>query len=247
MNNDWDEDDHEVRAQLLLAADNIAVDVDVEWAQLVDVLAGERAVLASLPRTQSLPRFRLGRPLLVAAAIVIVLLALRPTIVEVAVTVADRLAETVGLAPEEDAGLAPLPPSTTIRPVILLPPTTVPQPPPTTIPPPPPLTTLPVAAPPSTDLAHSPILDGNEYRLTLRRVHDQLNQAIGFGRTNYEALAGSDRLVEDLLGQQPRFDSQLRDTIGHLRQAQRARDRAAASQAHTIIDGVQKQLATEAQ
>ncbi|MDQ3107498.1 MAG: hypothetical protein M3Q68_06790, partial [Actinomycetota bacterium] len=136
--------------------------------------------------------------------------------------------------------------TSTIRPAPLPLPTTVPLQP-TTSPPSPPPTTLPVAAPPSTDLAHSPILDGSEYRLTLRRVHDQLNQAIGFGQTEYEALAGSDRLVEELLGQQPRFDAQLRDTIGHLRQAQRARDRAAASQAHTIIDGLQKQLASEAQ
>ena len=82
--------------------------------------------------------------------------------------------------------------------------------------------------------------------MTLRQVHEQLNAAIGFGRSNYAALEGADDRIETLLGQDPQYDARLRDVIGHIRQARTFSDRNAASAAHTIIEELERSLAADA-
>lgn len=237
--------DREVREALLFDASMIEVDVEVEWRRLVERIEREDHELAAIHAADPAPRLRRWFPVgsLVAVAAIVLLLVLLagPLLVRVSINTVRFVGEAI-----EDSGS---PPATTEPPVVA-PPTTAPVPSPTVLPTTAPPIALPGPPPPSTaptDLAHAPILDGNEYRLTLRRVHDQLNAAIGYGRTDYGALAGSEDLVASLLGQQPQFDAELRDTIGHLRQAQRASDRRAASAAHTIIDRIQKQLAEDAQ
>lgn len=255
-----------VAACMQRAADDVPVNVEVEWVRLVDRVAREAQELASIaggrgaragagvaggdPAAVPAPRTRLwsSGPLLAVAAVIVVLLVIAgPVFVRTTVTVVHFVQDVVEV-PDE-----PLPdPVTTTSSVMSPRPTFAPVPPPTPTPtsPPPPTTVPPPATtttpPPATDLAHAPIRDGNEYRLTLRRVHDQLNAAIGFGRNDYEALDGADDLVESLLGRQPQYDARLRDVIGHIRQARGFSDRNAASAAHTIVEEIERALAVEA-
>ncbi len=127
--------------------------------------------------------------------------------------------------------------------------TSPPLPPPTTCPrvTPPPTTTPPPTPAPAADPGHGELAHGTTFERDIRQVHIQLNEAIGFQRSNYDALAGAPELVESLLGQRPEYDPRLRDTLGHLRQAVGAHDRNAASAAHTIIYGIEKELGTAGQ
>lgn len=255
---DFDDPTGSVRQRLVEAAASVVVDVDREWRHLQDRIERERAETAawepappapSAPAERRLGHWsRIAPPVAaIAAALLVVVLATRPVTVRVVVD---------GVASARDAvlGRDDRPPVVVEVPTTPPPaPTTVPAPvttapaPPPPPPPPPPTTTAPPPAPPAagTDTAHAPIVNGDEYRLTIRRVHDQINAAIGYGRQDYGALEGSDARIEGLLGERPEFDPQLRDTIGHLRQAQRAQDRNAASAAHTIIESIERRLAEE--
>ena len=244
-----------VAACLQRAADDVPVNIEVEWVRLVDRLSREAEELASIagprpgaevPPDQASPRRWSAGPLLAVAAVVLVLMIIAgPVFVRTTVHVVRFVREVVETPeqtfpePEPDATTtttaAPAPPTTF---AVVPPPTPTPTSPPTAPPPPP--TTAPAAP---ADLAHAPIRDGNEYRLTLRRVHEQLNDAIGFGRSDYAALDGADALVEGMLGQRPEYDARLRDVIGHLRQARNFSDRNAASAAHTIIEEIERELA----
>ena len=93
------------------------------------------------------------------------------------------------------------------------------------------------------DPAHDPVPEGDSYRQDLRRVHDQLNAAIGHGRRDLDRLAGADRVLGDLLGQRPELDDQLRETITQLRRAEDNDDRGAASRAHTLIEDLEVKAA----
>ena len=262
-----------VAACLQRAADDVPVNVEVEWVRLLDRVAREAQELASIAGGRAgagagagsgvgvgdpavVPSARTRRwssgPLLAVAAVIFLLLAIAgPVFVRTTVTVV-RFVQDVVEEPDE-----PLPdPMASTTSITSPPPTFAPVPPPsptptsppplpTTVPPPPPPAPT-TTQPPATDLAHAPIRDGNEYRLTLRRVHDQLNAAIGFGRSDYAALDGADDLVESLLGRQPQYDARLRDVIGHIRQARGFSDRNAASAAHTIVEEIERSLAVEA-
>ena len=237
--------DGEVHDRLSAAAGHIAVDVDGEWLRLLDRLAHEDAEVAQLP-TRRDPAVLLVRLAAVAAAIVLLVVVGRP-VFQVTVTTARFVQELVGEGPPEAPPTTLVPPTTAAPEVVTT--TTTPPPPPTTTappPPPPPPTTMPQAAA-GTDLAHAPVPSDDEYRVTIRRVHNSINAAIGYGNLNFDALEGSDARLERLLGLQPRFDPRLRDTIGHLREAQRNKNREAASLAHTIIESIERELATDAQ
>ena len=216
--------DPAVAAWLASAAAEIDVDLEREWVRLVDRIREETEERADADRNR---REDLGDPdrvrgrgaawrLLAVAAVVLALLALTgPLVVRTSVTIVNFVQEVVE------------PPVTTT--------TTFQRPSATSAPQ--------TSTASTTDLAHAPILDGDQYRLTLRQVHEQLNAAIGFGREDYAQLEGADALLEGLLGQRTEYDAELRDTIGHLRQAMRAHDRRAASAAHTIIDRIQRETA----
>lgn len=230
-------DDVQVREWLVRAADDIEVDVDVEWLRLLDRLEREAAEVEAISGVAPDPGAGLrtarsfGATALVAvAAIVLLFLALAgPVVVRTSVSVV-RFVQDVVEPPPDEAPQSTLAPVTTVAlPSVAS--TTTSQPSPTT------------PVPAATDAAHAPIVNGDAYRLTLRQVHNQLNAAIGYGRSDYQALQGADVLIESLLGQRPRFDADLRDTIGHLRQAMRVNDRRAASAAHTIIERIETELA----
>jgi hypothetical protein len=236
--------DPAVAAWMAGAAAEIDVDLEVEWVRLVNRLRDEgqeelahtaspveraqgarwwpgrdhdRARREYFDEPQNAPRRAAALRMLAVAAVVVALLAFTgPLVVRTSVTIVNFVQEVVET------------PSTTTT-------TTVERPSGTSAPQP---TTA-----GTTDLAHAPILDGDQYRLTLRQVHEQLNAAIGFGREDYVQLEGADTLLEGLLGQRTEYDAELRDTIGHLRQAMRAQDRRAASAAHTIIDRIQRETA----
>ena len=246
-----------VAACLQRAAEDVPVNIEVEWVRLVDRLAREAEELATIaadgdaaPAPARRARQWSAGPLLAVAAVVLVLLVIAgPVFVRTTVTVARFVQEVVD-APEPSSTESDPSATTTTSPPPTAPPSTfavVPPPTPTpTSPPPSPTTTAPPTTPttpPGTDLAHAPIRDGNEYRLTLRRVHEQLNDAIGFGRSDYAALEGADGLVESMLGQRAEYDARLRDVIGHIRQARNFSDRNAASAAHTIIEEIERELA----
>lgn len=239
--------DEDAAEWLRRAASEIEVNIDVEWLRLVDRLereAAEVATIGTLDASAAPPpvpsRWPTTRLLAIAAVVLGLLMIAAPVFVSTTVTVV-RFVQDVVDVPDESP-LEPAP--TTTVPAAVPRPTLAPPPPPPahTSPTLPPTTTPPSTAPPP-DLAHAPIRDGNEYRLTLRRVHDQLNAAIGFGRNDYAALDGADDLVESLLGRQPQYDARLRDVIGHIRQARNFSDRNAASAAHTIVEEIERELA----
>lgn len=242
-----------VRGRLEEACQAIELDVDAEWHHLQGRIAREGAVVGGWsPPANPIhsPAGRFGRygPALLAAvaAALLVTVAARPVTVRIVV-------DTVVSARDAMLGRADPPPVIVEATTTTVPPTTTTMPPTTTTTPPPPATTVApttVETAPAIgdDPAHEAIVNGDEYRLTIRRVHEQLNDAIGYSSfrpENYGALAGSDQLIESLLGQRPEFDLELRNVIGHLRQAQRASDRNAASAAHSIISSIETRLAAE--
>jgi len=225
--------DDDVADAISELAERIHVDVDGEWGRLANTLA-----TADSPHTQTLPRL-----LLIAAAIAFVLLTARPVIVSGTLATYNYVREVAGFETTTtlQAQALPLPPATTTTTTTVAPtPTTTPAVT-TTVPP---ATTTTTAAPPRVNAGHQELVEGTEYERAIRQVHIQLNNAIGFQRLNFAALDGADDLVGSLLGQQPGFDSRLRDTIGHLREAQRASNRDAASNAHTIITSIEQELGT---
>jgi hypothetical protein len=108
---------------------------------------------------------------------------------------------------------------------------------------PPPTTTTTTAPPPTGDAAHTPILDDDAYRLTVRAVHDKINAAIGFGRNDLTKLDGGAELLEGLLGQDPDLDDELQGAIAMLRRAQDEEQRDWAIYAHRIIEDIERQRA----
>lgn len=200
----------------------IPVDVDAEWAQLQRTIGPAAGPVYARP--SRLPW------LVAAAALIVAILALaRPIALEV--RIADAVRDLVGIeAPE-----SPVLPTTTAVPA---PTTTVPVP--TTTLPPPPETTTTMVLP---DVSHAPILDDDAYRETVRQVHEQINDAVGFNRTNLDALAGSAERLEGLLGQDPALDDLLSQTIFQLRRALDERDRDAAVTAHRLVVEIENRRA----
>jgi hypothetical protein len=94
------------------------------------------------------------------------------------------------------------------------------------------------------DVAHSPILGGDAYRLTVRQVHDQINAAIGYGRHDLAQLDGAPERLEDLLGQDPSLDDELRTASELLRRARAEDQRDWAIYAHRIIEDIERQRAS---
>lgn len=250
MTDDFDDPTGFVRRRLEEAGSEITVDVDAEWVHLQDRIRRDREATGGWEPPPSPPppgpSTRFGSSIVAVAALLVVLvLATRPVTVRIVVD---------GVASARDAvlGRTEPPPVTlempTTAPTVTAPvPTTTAPPPTTTTTFPPTTTTAPAPAAPAigSDPAHGAITSGDDYRLTIRRVHNQINAAIGYGNRNFAALEGSDARIESVLGVRPEFDAQLRDVIGHLRQAQRAEDRNAASAAHTIIESIEARLAAE--
>ena len=193
---------------------SIPVDVDAEWEQL------QRSI-----RPVVVPARPSRLPWLVAvAALVVAILALaRPVALEV--RIANAVRDLVGIEQPVLPTTPPPAPTTTAAP-----PTTQPAPTTTTEIPPPPETTTTLP-----DVSHKPILDDDAYRETLREVHIQLNNAVGWEQTNLDALDGSAELLEGLRGQDPELDGLLGMAIQLVRWAHEDGDRDAAVSAHRLV------------
>ena len=210
-------------------ATSIPVDLDAEWEQL------QRSVRSNPASALPAPVRPARLPWLVAvAALVVAILALvRPVALDV--RIANVVRDLVG-----DEEPAPTLPTTAVPPTTLAPTTTVPPTPTTGFVAPPETTTTTAALP---AVSHSPILDDDAYRRTVRHVHEQLNDAVGWNRTNLDALDGSAELLEGLLGQDPELDDLLVQAIDLLRRAQADQDRDAAVAAHRVVAEIENRRA----
>jgi hypothetical protein len=94
----------------------------------------------------------------------------------------------------------------------------------------------------SPDPAHDPVPSGDAYHRELRRVHDRLNGVV-FGGDRIQRLEGADRVLEDLLGERPELDDDLRRAISQIHSAVEEQDRGAASAAHSTIEDLERKAA----
>lgn len=218
--------DADVAEAIFQTAERLPVDVDAAWARLCEQLEREPA---RAPRA-------LTRLLLIAAAIAALLLVGRPVVISGALATVHFVKEVVGLETIPTTA----PPTTTTT----APPTTTTTGPPTTtvsitaVPPTTTTTTAPVSA------GHSELINGTDFERSVRQVHIQLNEAIGFQARDFGALQGSPELVESLIGLQPQYDPRLRDLLGNLREAIRNNNFDAAKAAHRIVHGIEVDLGT---
>ena len=214
-------DELRFREDLERAVAELPVDVDGEWRRLTASLhrAGVDVGTRPRPRTSPLAAFAA-----VAAVLALVLAVVRPVAIEV--DVVRFVPDLVGIEESAPPTSGPPPPTPTV-------------PAPTTTTPPPPTTTSTALA----DVSHSPIVDDDTYRLTVRRVHEQINDAVGYNRTNLDALTGAAELLEGLVGQDPELDELLRTTIDLLRRAQAEQHRDWAVYAHRLVVDIENRRA----
>lgn len=92
------------------------------------------------------------------------------------------------------------------------------------------------------DPAHDPVQQDDTYHRELRRVHDRLNGVV-FGGDRIQRLEGAEEVLEDLLGERPELDDELRRAISQLRQAVEEQDRGSAADAHSTIEGLERKAA----
>jgi hypothetical protein len=92
------------------------------------------------------------------------------------------------------------------------------------------------------DPAHDPIPESDTYRRELRRVHDRLNGVV-FGGDSLERLGDADGRLEDLLGQRPELDDDLRRAIAQIESAIEEDDRGSAAEAHGTIEDLERKAA----
>ena len=89
---------------------------------------------------------------------------------------------------------------------------------------------------------HAPIDESNDYWVTIRSVHIQLNEAIGYGRWEAGELDGAAGRLDTIVDDYPEFQDDVRSAASLIRRAQRASDRRLASKAHGIIEDIEKEL-----
>ena len=209
----------QVRVQRLADGLDLDLDIDAEWERLVARLEDEK-------RRPIAPRL-----LLVAAAVLFLVFVARPVVVTGAQAairyVVDKVDETI-LSTIDDVAPQPTVTSTTMR-----------APEPLDLAPPVPTTTPPVTEPD----AHGVVPAGDEYRLTVRAVHEQINDAVGFGRWDPDALQGAPELLESIVDQDPELEDEVRTAIELLRRAIAGPDKDAAIYAHRVIEEIERQRA----
>jgi hypothetical protein len=219
-----------LQVQTLAEQLDVQVDVDAAWDDLVRRLADER-------RPSVLPRL-----VAVAAAVLLLVFVVRPVVVtgaQAAVRyVVDKVDEVItGSLGERPPVAAPTTTTpVTVAPVPLaLPPAASPVPSTTT-------TTEPVVATTVPD-AHGTIAVGDDYRLVVRSVHGQINDAVGFGRWNPAALQGAPERLEAIVDDDPELTELVRSAIDLLHRAIDGPDRDMAIYAHRIIEEIERQRA----
>lgn len=90
--------------------------------------------------------------------------------------------------------------------------------------------------------AHGKIDKDNDYWVGIRKVHRQLNDAVGYERWNPDKLKGAAVLLDGLADNEPEFKQQVLDAAKLVRRAQAANDEQAAREAHTVIQEIDKAL-----
>lgn len=92
------------------------------------------------------------------------------------------------------------------------------------------------------DAGHAEIDEDNGYWVTIRSVHEQLNEAIGYGRWEPDKLDGADGRLDAIVDGHPEFQDDVRSAAWLIRRARQANDRQPASDAHGIIEDIEKEL-----
>ena len=94
----------------------------------------------------------------------------------------------------------------------------------------------------SPDPAHDPVPQDDTYHRELRSVHNRIHDVV-FGGARIDRLEGADRVLEDLLGERPELDDDLRRAMVQLRTAIKEQDRGSASEAHSTIEDLERKAA----
>jgi hypothetical protein len=90
--------------------------------------------------------------------------------------------------------------------------------------------------------SHDRIDEDNEYWVSIRAVHEQLNDAVGWKQWEPEELDGAnDRLLE-IIGAEPEFEEQVRSAAQLIRGAADEDNRDPAVDAHRIIEDIERGL-----
>ncbi len=89
---------------------------------------------------------------------------------------------------------------------------------------------------------HGTIDRNNPYWVTVRSVHDQLNDAVGYNRWDPDALEGAATRLDGIVDADPGFEDEVRTAARLIRDAQSNDDRAAAVSAHRLIQDIEKGL-----
>lgn len=89
---------------------------------------------------------------------------------------------------------------------------------------------------------HGTIDRNNPYWVTVRSVHDQLNEAVGYNRWEPDALDGAAERLEGIADADPEFEDEVRSAALLIRTAHADEDYDAAVRAHRLVQDIEKGL-----
>ncbi len=89
---------------------------------------------------------------------------------------------------------------------------------------------------------HGKIDRNNRYWVTVRSVHEQLNEAVGYGRRRLDALDGAAERLDGIADADPEFEDEVRSAADLIRTAHADGDYDAAVQAHRLVEDIEKGL-----
>lgn len=90
--------------------------------------------------------------------------------------------------------------------------------------------------------SHDRIDKDNEYWVSIRAVHEQLNGAVGWKQWEPEELDGADDRLLEIIGAEPEFEEQVRSAAQLVRAAADEDNRDPAVDAHRIIEDIERGL-----
>jgi hypothetical protein len=89
---------------------------------------------------------------------------------------------------------------------------------------------------------HGKIDKGNPYWATVRSVHDQLNEAVGYGHRRLDALDGAAERLDGIIDADPELADDVRSAARLIRTAQEDDDYDSAVRAHRLIEDIEQEL-----
>lgn len=90
--------------------------------------------------------------------------------------------------------------------------------------------------------SHDRIDEDNEYWVSIRAVHEQLNDAVGWKQWEPDELDGADDRLLDIIDAEPEFEEQVRSAAQLIRAAANKDNRDPAVDAHRIIEDIERGL-----